>query len=316
MATFDTTSTPNRIDLICPNARHEEAKATAIVKPGHLLKPGAAQTCAKDDGSPQGKLWIAKEDALQGKSISDAYAVGDLVMCHVIETGDRVLGRVAPLAPAIADGDGLARAGDGTVIKALTPSGQVYNSVAASAAVTNDAAETAFDKSYQFGANQLKVGDQIRVRAQAIPTATNATNTLNLKLKIGTTIICATGAVDVANSDVGYIEAVLTIRSIGATGKFVANGSTSLGVPGTVTAKPFFLGETTVDTTAAQTITVTATWSVADPGNSVRLDALTIDLIRAAANEALGKVEFLAKEACDQHAEETDDAFIRMEKVA
>lgn len=159
----------------------------------------------------------------------------------------------------------------------------VYSAVAASAAVSNTVTETDFDKSVTLPAGTLKAGDVVRVRAQATPTAGNSTNTLNLKLKIGSTVVLATGAVDVTDGggDVGYIEADVVVRTAGASGTMVAAGVTALGVPGTVTAKPNFLASTALDTTAAQAVKVSATWSVANAGNSCRLDVLNVQILRA-----------------------------------
>lgn len=179
------------------------------------------------------------------------------------------------LAATTADGDEV------EVLRLSSESGLVYSNVAASAAVTNTTDETAFDKSVTIPANSLKAGDVLVIRAQAIATATNSTDTLTLKLKIGSTVIIATAAVDVANGDVGYVDCILIVRTIGATGTIVASGVQGLGVPGTVTAKPFLLASSVVDTTAALAITVTATWSVANAGNSCRLDCLTVHRLAA-----------------------------------
>lgn len=156
--------------------------------------------------------------------------------------------------------------------------GLIYKNVAASAAVTATASETAFDKSLTIPANELVAGSVLRVRVQCIATATNSTDTLNLKLKLGSTVVAATGAVDVANNDVGYIDACIIVRTAGASGTMVATGVTALGVEGTVTGKPFKLASTTLDTTAATDLTVSATWSSNSSGNSVRLDVLTVEL--------------------------------------
>jgi hypothetical protein len=101
-----------------------------------------------------------------------------------------------------------------------------------------------------------------------------------VRLKIGSTTVLATGAVDVANGDIGYIEADVVVRTIGGSGTMVAAGSTAIGVPGTVTAKPAFLASTALDTTAAQVVQASAQWSVANAGNSCRLDVLNVQLIR------------------------------------
>lgn len=152
-----------------------------------------------------------------------------------------------------------------------------YTNTAASAAVTNTVAETAFDKTYVQPANTLRAGDVLKIRLLVRATSTNSTDTLNVKLKIGTTVLAATGAVDVANDDCAYIDVDVVIRTIGATGTLVAMGQTSLGVLGTATFRPAHLASTAVDTTAAQTISATATWSVANAGNSCRLEILSVE---------------------------------------
>jgi len=156
----------------------------------------------------------------------------------------------------------------------------LYSAEAASALVTNTVAETEFDKQVMIPAGTLQVGDVIRVRAQAIAPSTNGTDTLTLRLKLGNTVIAATAAVDVANNDIGYLEADLAIRTVGAAGTFVATGLQGLGVEGTATAKPFKMTQAALDTTVAQTLKASAQWSAANAANQVRLDLLDVELLR------------------------------------
>lgn len=152
--------------------------------------------------------------------------------------------------------------------------------VAASSAVTNTTVETAFDQQLTIPPNTLQVGDIIRIKAQAIATATNSTDTLLLKLLLGATVLASSPTVDVANNDIGVFDIDCVIRTIGAGGTFVAMGQTSLGVPGTATGRPVNLGSTAIDTTAANIVKATATWSVANAGNSCRLDILNVSILR------------------------------------
>ena len=177
----------------------------------------------------------------------------------------------------------VAASGDATVEVRLFRDAAMQRSaqVAASTAVTATTAATVFDKTAVLPASYLQAGDVIKVRAQVVATATNSTDTLTLALLIGATAIVTTAAVDVANGDVGFFDFDITIRTIGASGTLVATGASALGVPGTVTAKPAFLASTAVDTTAAQTIGVQATWSTTNAGNSCRLDVLNVQLFRA-----------------------------------
>ena len=158
---------------------------------------------------------------------------------------------------------------------------QVANvAVAASTALTASSTETNFDNSVvTIPANTLRVGDVIRVRAQGICTATNSTDTFTAKIKLGSTVILSTGAVDVANNDIFYLEADAVVRTIGSSGTVVAAGVQALGAEGTVTAKPGKLASATADTTGAITLAVSGQWSSTSAGNSCRLDVCNIEIL-------------------------------------
>ena len=152
--------------------------------------------------------------------------------------------------------------------------------VAASTALTASNTETNFDNSIvTIPANGLRVGDVIRVRAQGICTATNSTDTFTGRVKLGNNAVVSTGAVDVANNDIFYLEADIVVRTIGATGTVVAAGVAALGAEGTVTSKPAKLASTTVDTTAAITFAISGQWSTTAAGNSCRLDVCNWQII-------------------------------------
>lgn len=161
-------------------------------------------------------------------------------------------------------------------------SGQTFQSItAASTAVSNTTSETAFDKSITVPANTVQVGDTFRITGQVIATSTNSTDTLNVKLKIGSTVIVATGALDATNNDVAVFFADVTIRTVGASGTLIAFGMATIGPVASATQKPFYLASTAIDTTADMTITVTATWSAASASDSCRLDGLTVTKLAA-----------------------------------
>jgi hypothetical protein len=160
-------------------------------------------------------------------------------------------------------------------------SGLIFSLGAASAALTNTTTTTAF-ASYAIPANTLDAGDVIRIRAQGIQTAVNSTNTLTVKLTIGSTTIVTTAAVNAAANDEFYLDTTITIRTNGASGTLVAASQQSFGTPGTATLSPSLLGSTAIDTTVAETIAVQGTFSVASSGNSARLDTLTIERLVAA----------------------------------
>ncbi len=274
--------------------RNNEGKVLSAFSPGHITMRTSASTDSfqKHTGG-KGDFFVAKENWMLGKTIDDAYAVDDWSLNHRPAGGDVCQVRIAA-GVSLTKGDKVTHAGDGTV-KAAIVSEVLFQSTAASANITNTTSETAFDKSYTIPANSLRVGDQIRVRAKVKTPTTNSTDTLTLKLKLGATVVIATSAVDVANDDVGIIEAVLTIRTIGASGTFVADGKWALGVQDTATFRVDGLESTAIDTTATQAITVTATWSAASESDIVRLDNLSVEAEQTAENEAIAEV-FITKD--------------------
>lgn len=158
-----------------------------------------------------------------------------------------------------------------------------FTNTAASTAVSNTTTETLFDQFCTIPAKHLQPGQLIRIRYQGIATATNSTDTLAIKLYIGGltgTVLFSHAATDVANDNVFQGEYELIIRTIGASGTMVGVG-TGKSVPaaeGTMTIKDDILASTAIDTTTSKVIGVSATWSVADAGNSCRLDFLRVEL--------------------------------------
>jgi hypothetical protein len=174
------------------------------------------------------------------------------------------------LQAATADGDEI------EVLPQADNNNRFFVSVAGSTVITNTVAETTFDQNVTLPTHALKAGDELDIEAAVAIPSTNSTDTLNVKLYIGATVIAATGALDVANNDVAIIRARLTVRTDGAGGTLVASGEAFIGTPGTANYKPFILASTAIDTTATQQIKATATWSVANAGDQARLDRLSV----------------------------------------
>lgn len=150
------------------------------------------------------------------------------------------------------------------------------SNTASSTAVTNTTTETDLDVTRKIDGAALVAGDMIEVLVGVVATATNGTDTLNVKLYVGTEEIAATGAVDVANNDIALIHAFITARAVGASGSLIAYGTHALGASGTVTAKAFRKAAATEDVSGVTTIKATATWSVANAGNSCALEVLDV----------------------------------------
>jgi hypothetical protein len=154
--------------------------------------------------------------------------------------------------------------------------------VAASTAISNVTAETAFDMKVTIPKNTLHTGTRVKIRFQGIATSTNSTDTLAIKLYIGGltgTALLSLAARDVANNDIFVGEFEIVIRTVGASGAFVGVGSSTASPNAAATALlSEFIGSTAIDTTAAQDVVVSATWSVASASDSCRLDLLTVEL--------------------------------------
>jgi hypothetical protein len=162
--------------------------------------------------------------------------------------------------------------------------GLAYLNTAASTAISNTTAETAFDTLYSIPAGTLVPGALVKVKYQGIATSTNGTDTLLIRLRIGGvagTALLVETATDVANNDIFAGEFELAIRTAGASGTCVGYG-THTNVPaasGTaVHDVTEILASTAIDTTVAQVVNATATWSVASASNSCRMDFFRVEI--------------------------------------
>jgi hypothetical protein len=151
---------------------------------------------------------------------------------------------------------------------------------------TNSTTEVSVS-SVTIPANSLVAGSTIRVRAAGIATATNSTDTLVVVLRLDTTAtalasreaIATTGAVDVANDDIYSMDSLITIRTVGASGTAVAI-TDLLKMDAPTTARQSVLkGSFTINTTVENTLQLTADWSVANAGNSMRSDVFVVDIV-------------------------------------
>lgn len=181
--------------------------------------------------------------------------------------------------------NGQIRQTDGTTDAAVNGwlGGVVYSATAASTALTASSTETLLDTSYSIPASTLVAGSVIKIRFQGIATATNSTDTLTIKLYIGglsgTAVLTGT-ATDATNNDIFTGEALIQIRTAGASGTFVSVASGNIVPAATRVAVPVFqmTASTTIDTTAAQVVGVGAKWSTTSGSNSCRLDVMVVEI--------------------------------------
>ena len=174
-------------------------------------------------------------------------------------------------------------AGDEIKYLPRTNGHESFRIVAAGTAYTDATAETALG-SVTIPAGRLRAGTRVRFRAQGTNTSGNSSNTLNIKTYLGGLSginLAATGTFDVTDGggDIFYVEGEIVVRTSGASGTFVACGVQALGVPATVTAKPWFKASSAVNTTIANDLTISGTWSAQSASNSCRLDILNLDII-------------------------------------
>lgn len=153
---------------------------------------------------------------------------------------------------------------------------------AAGTALTNSTTETVLT-SHNPAAYSFQAGKHYRVRGAVRATATNATDTLRCRLRIGPTTLTGTvvadsTAVDVANDDVWAFELLITCRAAGSAGEIVVTGSAGIvGAEGTATERLAFERITSFDTTVTQRVEVTGVWSVANAGNSCQAEAFAVE---------------------------------------
>ena len=130
-------------------------------------------------------------------------------------------------------------------------------------------------------ANYLVAGKTLRLTIYGAYSTKAATpGTLVIKVKLGTTIILALPAttVTVALTKVPFvIDAIITCRTVGATGTVIGQGDLFLATATVQTGISYMLPNqgsdalTAVvkDTTASILVDVTATWSLADAANTI-----------------------------------------------
>jgi hypothetical protein len=161
-----------------------------------------------------------------------------------------------------------------------------YANTARAASVENLAVETDFDKTVTLNGKRFKKGDVIHIRANVWVEDNNSSDTLTLKLYMGTEVIWNSGAVDVADNDHGFVDVYVTIMTIGASGKLGWHAIGALGVPGTIVPKSTInstAGGETEDISGDVIVKMSATWSAAHADNECELTTLIVEKLDAAA---------------------------------
>lgn len=145
-----------------------------------------------------------------------------------------------------------------------------------SSLITNLTAETDFDVTATLPV--LKAGDVVKIRARGICPATHSTDTLAIKLYIGNLLLATIDATNVTNGDEFVIDADVFVLSTAAI-QAITKVST-LASPDSWTFTEVGIASSALDSSVATLVKASATWSVADVGNTVKLTQLVVELKR------------------------------------
>jgi hypothetical protein len=132
--------------------------------------------------------------------------------------------------------------------------------------------------SYSIPANTLEKGDLIRFSVRATITDNNSSDTLTPIFNFGGTAIATGAALDVADSDVIWVDGWISTVTTGSSGTMTAHTEIRTdAVAGTTVRATTAL--TSKDTTAALAMALNVDWSGAHAENIVRLDSFLVELI-------------------------------------
>jgi len=132
--------------------------------------------------------------------------------------------------------------------------------------------------SFSIPANKLEVGDMLRIQVRATVTDNNSTDTLTPILNFGGSAIATGAALDVADSDVIWADAIVSVVSIGSSGTMTAHSEIRTDALAATTVRAT-TALTSKNTESALAIALNVDWSVAHAENIVRLDAFIVELI-------------------------------------
>tara|TARA_R110002012_G_scaffold12735_1_gene56222 strand:- start:62 stop:670 length:609 start_codon:yes stop_codon:yes gene_type:complete len=173
----------------------------------------------------------------------------------------------------------------GTSGTKMSTIGQVAGAqVAAGTSVENSTTETAASRGI-IPANTLVAGSTIRLSAAGIVEDNNSTDTLTIRVRLGTSAtpasneqLLASTAVDAADSDIYIVSGLIQVRTAGATGTAVALFSYQDPDAAGTAPKMQYKASFTLNTTVANNLDLTATWSVAHGDNEMNSEMFVVDI--------------------------------------
>lgn len=151
----------------------------------------------------------------------------------------------------------------------------VYAQTAVGTALTNSTTETTL-ASYTVKGGTLAAGKSIGFDFTAITTGAQSTDTLTLKVYIGSTAVATFTAEDQTTNDVSVITGKFTSRALSSSASVVC---WVIGADADATgeaARSFVVVASSLDTTGDIVISVKGTWSAASASDSVQCESFNV----------------------------------------
>lgn len=152
--------------------------------------------------------------------------------------------------------------------------GRIYSNTADSTEILNTTSITNFDVYYTIPANTLTVGTSYRLKAFGHYTTSATPGTFALSIVMGSTLVTNTLAPTKNVTKNGwFIDALITVRSIGAAGTVVVGSFASMDEAATSTtaAVASTISPAVIDTTASIDLKISLKMSVASASNAMTL---------------------------------------------
>jgi len=168
--------------------------------------------------------------------------------------------------------------------------GKLFVNAAASTAISNTSAETDFSLNYTLPANSLKVGQVIRLVCRGTLNTHSTAPTLIMRVKFGATVLALTPTwtTIASTANRGWeitFDTIVTAIGTGGTVEALGVFTTSTGAAAAVTNQMLDLknatptSPVTVNTTVAQTLQVSAKFSVASVNNSMTMRQMIVEVL-------------------------------------
>jgi hypothetical protein len=156
--------------------------------------------------------------------------------------------------------------------------------VAAGTSVENSTTETAASRGV-IPANTLVAGSTIRLYAAGVVEDNNSTDTLKIRVRLGSSAtpasnqeLLGTLAVDAEDSDIYVVSGLIQVRTAGSSGTAVALFSYQDPDASGTAPKMSYKASFSLDTTVANNLDLTATWSVAHADNEMNSEMFVVDI--------------------------------------